>query len=333
MQADRSILAYSIILTNACFLGCSHCFLKNTKNKQKAMEVETVKKFIDRAMETSGELTFNWGGGDPLILGKKYMKDIVSLKCFTDKNTRNTLYSTFLIDFDAEWKEILNSFDSLMFSLDSYRIKEKGFNINKVMFNLVNLNVPMNVSYTPSKEDNEDTIERFYSIAQDIGAEVFHIGFLYDDIELIPPDVYNRAIDKVFSLQTKYGKPVCGFTPVKDNIYHSVGWRAYDCFTKCRYVCDGEITSCYILKSKGFDVPSIKIDDFIEGRADIVSMNDSYISSFFLSGRTNECYECEHFPLCMGGCPYFVHRSSNINIDAYCSVYKKIIAANLETTV
>jgi radical SAM protein with 4Fe4S-binding SPASM domain len=314
--------SYSFVLTNACNLRCSHCFLGDKRNTKSILDINDINLLTNKAMSESRMPTFNWGGGEPLILGKKYMSDLVSLKCFDSQNVRNTIYSTFHIDMDKDWREILNRFDSVTFSIDSYRTQIKSYNLKKAICNLSHINAEKVISYTPSQGDTDKTIEHFYFIARDIGASVFHVGFLYNDYNLLHPDIYIRAINKVFDLQSKYKSPVCGFHKDTDNIYHSIGWRAYDCFTKGAYICEGIITPCYILYSKGYKVPSVTVRDYLEGRVDIKTISKDFVNSFFFN-RPTKCTDCEYYVLCMGGCPYFLWKSGG-NIDIYCDVYRLI---------
>jgi radical SAM protein with 4Fe4S-binding SPASM domain len=110
-----------------------------------------------------------------------------------------------------------------------------------------------------------------------------------------------------------------------------VGWRAYDCFTKGAYIShDGIVTSCFIMLTRGHDVPHIKTDEFLSGARDIESLNAQYVREFFFVTRPAKCLDCEYYALCMGGCPYFTIRSGQ-NVDYYCSTYKKIFKTLLET--
>ena len=46
------------------------------------------------------------------------------------------------------------------------------------------------------------------------------------------------------------------------------------------------------------------------------------IRGFFIRGRPG-CLDCEYYPLCMGGCPFFSLFGEG-GKDIYCSVYRKI---------
>jgi len=316
--------SYSIILTNACCLRCSHCFLGDSRKTEKTMSIETAEKITDKVLSFNSPATINWGGGEPLILGKEYMRKLTSLNCFADPKIENTIYSTFLIDMDRGWKEILERFDSLTFSLDSYRIKDRAFDAGRALTNLSMLNIKKSISYTPSPNDDLEKLKMFYLQARDIGADTFHMGFLYGNI--LAADVYLDAIDRLLRLKEIYAGPEIGFfdkvQSFNGNPYAAVGWRAYDCFTKAFYFCGDVITSCYILYKAGYNVPTTNIETFLNSE-NIEQLNDDFIRSFFIKRGLRECGDCEYYSICMGGCPYFVWES-NTKKDPYCEVYKKV---------
>jgi radical SAM protein with 4Fe4S-binding SPASM domain len=326
MNTDN--ISYNVILTNKCFLLCGHCFVK--KKNPKTLSPELLYRMSQRICAGSESFTtINWGGGDPLSLGKQYLKGLVSLPCFKQKRITNALYSTFLIRFDDEWLSILQNFDSLMYSMDSYRESQIGQRIDYVIPALSQLPIEKAVSYTPCVSDTHEDLDRFYLRAQRLGANTFHVGFLYSD-EPIPAAHYINTIDHLLSLQMRHGMPRIGFFPKNDysstKVQNALGWRAYDCFTKGAYISlDGIITSCHMTYNAGIGVPSISLEQFFNDRSlSIPSLNADFISSFYFRNRPQECYGCDKFSLCMGGCPHFSNKSPHSK-DIYCQVYRHIL--------
>jgi len=308
-------------------MRCSHCFLDRSVKTNTTLPKETVAKIVQKLCEDKNQKSINWGGGEPLKTGKEYMKYITDLECFDDEKTQNLLYSTMLIKLDEEWANILNRFDCAMFSLDSYRKLQKGFNIELALSNLSRLSIKKEISYTPHIQDTEADVEQYYIKARDLGAMRFHMGFLYAD-ELIPPDIYIRFIDKLVSLEAIHTTPKIGFFSEKEKysgkLKSAVGWRAYDCFTRGLYFAqNGIVTSCYIMLSRGMDVPIMTVEDFLNGAGDPNVLNKDFVPEFFLHKTGSACSECDYYSLCVGGCPYFTKRSQT-GQDYYCDVYKKI---------
>jgi radical SAM protein with 4Fe4S-binding SPASM domain len=304
------------------------------KRKPVTIELATVEKVLAKILSADNFYTINWGGGEPLLLGKEGMRKVVSMGSFNHPKTINMIYSTFQIDLDASWKEILDRFDGVMFSLDSYRKLQPRFNAELGLKNIRNLDAEKIISYTPRTSDTKDDLENFYLRALEVGASSFHMGFLYAQ-NLIDPALYISLFDHLLFLRDKYNGPEIGFLHnVKrfgGNPACSVGWRAYDCFTKGMYLShDGIVTSCFIMLNKGYDVPYIRIEDFLSGESDIEALNAEYVRKFFFATRSSKCLDCEYYALCMGGCPYFTMRSAD-NVDYYCSTYRRIFEVLLDT--
>lgn len=329
----RDNAAYNIIVTNKCAISCDHCFMD--KRTAKSLNMDTIKAITSKIMSFNKSQNINWGGGEPLMLGRAQLREIVSLDCFEDPGTKNLLYSTYQIQIDNDWVDILNRFDSLMFSLDSYRSAQSAFNSKLACSNLTRLVPKKHISHTPMISDTPEKLAGYYAQALDLGADMFHIGFLYSE-ELIPPDMYLRLLDDLLTLQVSLNGPEIGFFHKSHafggNYKTAVGWRGYDCFDKGVYFShDGIVTSCYIMHSQGFGVPYIRIEEFLSGDRNLFDLNRKYASDFFIRSRPRKCLECSYYTLCMGGCPYFTARSEE-GIDYYCKVYKNIFEILLGTT-
>ncbi|MEW6587418.1 MAG: SPASM domain-containing protein [Nitrospirota bacterium] len=321
----RDNSAYNIVVTNDCMIRCGHCFMD--RKAVKSLDLDTVKAITAKILSFDRTQDINWGGGEPLILGRGYLRGIVSLECFEDPGTRNLLYSTYQIQLDNDWIDILNRFHALMFSIDSYRRAQTAFNSELALANLTKLSPKKHVSYTPMVGDTPGKVAQYYEQALDIGAEMFHVGFLYSR-RLIPPATYLRLIDDLLDLQVALDGPEIGFfhkSHAFGGDYKSaVGWRGYDCFDKGTYFShDGIVTSCFIMYSLGFDVPHIRIEEFLSEDKSLFELNRKYVAEFFIRSRAGTCLECSYYTLCMGGCPYFTSRSET-GVDYYCEVYKKI---------
>lgn len=321
----RDNAAYNIVLTNDCAIRCGHCFIK--KRSIKSLDIQTVARITSRILSYDKCQDINWGGGEPLTRGREYFRSLVSLECFGNSKTRNLLYSTFQLTPDNDWKDILNRFNAVMFSIDSYRAVQPRFDQDRAISTLGRLTAAKHISYTPKASDTPEHVARYYSQAADLGAEMFHVGFLYSE-SLIPPSTYLRLLDYLLDLQEKQQGPRIGFFH-KANLYAgnpkcAVGWRAFDCFDKGVYFShDGVMTSCYIMYSRGYPVPHVRTSDFLEGNATLFDANRDFIASEFIRAKRHTCQPCEYYTLCMGGCPYFTSRSEN-GVDYYCQVYKKI---------
>jgi radical SAM protein with 4Fe4S-binding SPASM domain len=318
---------YILAVTNSCPLHCSHCFLGD-KGAQLTMSLQEAEAIVTKVMSLSNRVGFGWSGGEILALGKEYMSGLASLPCFRDQRATNGLLSTLSIELDSEWVEIIERFDTLMISLDSYHRERLGKRMQGSLSNMERLRVKKKeAAYTPSPGDTEIDLEDFYLMAMDAGAEIFHLDFLYAQ-NPIPPGFYLMAIDKILHLRESRKGPELGFFRGKISSLHhrvSAGFRAYDCFKGGGYFSmEGVFTSCYILyrQLRGLGVPWMKTHQFLQSKCSITSMNDRFIRDFFIKGRPG-CLDCEYYPLCMGGCPFFSLFGEG-GKDIYCPIYRKI---------
>lgn len=312
-----------ISVTDKCFFSCSHCFVTKNNNY---LTIKEIKKILNFAYKHKYEI--NFGGGEIFSLGKKYLKQLIDL-FRTDK--KYSLYSTLHVSLDDEYVTMLNKFNKITISIDSYRFSIPHYNINLVINNIKKLSNPeIYVSYTPFLNDNYETCEKFYLIAVEIGAKVFHIGFLYPlkDFKLLPPRKYLELIDIFYNLYDKYSGPQIGyFSSDVLKPTENFGFRAYECFRSGLYILPTKkVTSCvifHLIDNIKIKNPMINLDDFLKNYEKFYNKNLEFIKKEFFDNLNYKCLSCKYYPYCMGGCPYFKQFSQD-GTDIYCEVYKKI---------
>lgn len=320
-----------VVTTNKCFFRCSHC---SAGQGNYSISLETIKEIINFAKENRYNL--NWGGGEILTLGRSFLEAIV--KEF-DGSFTNTLYSTLHINLDDKYIEIFEKFNRVMVSIDSYRLRNKLYNIELVFNNVRKLKNPEKVvSYVPACGDSRKEYETYYKMAQSIGACTFHVGFLYPSVRnnynILPIEKYIEVIEVLYELEQKYNSPSiaffksCSLKPTED-----FGFRAYDCFKNGVYISPrGEVASCatgeFFAPTK-IKIPKTSISSFLSKPEEFFKQNVDFVRENFFKNLHIDCRYCEYYPFCMGGCPYFRSLSSN-GKDIYCEAYKKIFELYLK---
>lgn len=312
-----------LVTTNRCFFNCKHCCgAKNTSE----LPVDTILSLIEYAKKNCADM--DWGGGEILVRGKSFLKTITEE---FDKKTINTLYSTLHIPLDDEWIELLNRFNRLMFSLDSYRLSIQNYDISLVLKNVKRLSIEQKIaSYTPCLQDSQKEYKKYYLLASDAGAKIFHIGFLYPSQHygLLSAKKYIETIEAFCNLQAKHGGPEVGFFAVdsfKPN--EAFGWRAFDCFRKGLYVsADGLVSSCAAdtFAPQKINVPVTTVREFFNNPEQLFEQNRKFVEENFFK-VSKKCLNCNYYSFCLGGCPYFRSFSEN-GVDIYCEVYKFIFS-------
>lgn len=318
-----------IVTTNKCFFSCPHCCVGQGNE---SISLETIREIVNFAKKNGYNL--NWGGGEILTLGKGFLETIVRE---FDGSFVNTLYSTLHINFDDEYIEMLEKFDRVMISIDSYRLKNKLYDIELVFNNAKKLKRPEKiVSYTPRYEDSHKDYETYYKMAQSIDACIFHVGFLYPSSRnnnILPAEKYIEIIETFYELEQKYHSPgIAFFSPHSVKPTENFGFRAYDCFKNGVYIsARGEVASCATgeFAPAKIKVPKTSINSFLSNPEKFFEQNVNFMIENFFKNLHVDCKCCEYYPFCMGGCPYFRSFSSN-GKDIYCEVYKKIFKFYLE---
>lgn len=94
-------------LTDKCVLSCKYCFAKGSHGEVHTFKTDILEKAIKQAFETKHKyVTFEWTGGEPLLVGLEFYKKVVEFqKKYATKpydngvQTSGNLFDTKLIDF------------------------------------------------------------------------------------------------------------------------------------------------------------------------------------------------------------------------------------------
>lgn len=94
-------------LTDKCVLSCKYCFAKGSHGEVHTFKTDILEKAIKQAFETKHKhVTFEWTGGEPLLVGLEFYKKVVEFqKKYATKpydngvQTSGNLFDAKLIDF------------------------------------------------------------------------------------------------------------------------------------------------------------------------------------------------------------------------------------------
>jgi uncharacterized protein len=96
-----------------CNLGCSYCYYLDKAEiyggREPVMSREMLETVIRKYIETceTPEVTFNWHGGEPLVLGKDFFRQVLALEQeYGDGRIINNTIQTNGTLIDREWAEI-----------------------------------------------------------------------------------------------------------------------------------------------------------------------------------------------------------------------------------
>lgn len=126
---------------SACNLGCSYCYYLDKADiydrKEPVMRPQMLELVIRTYIETceTPEVTFNWHGGEPLLLGKDFFRKAIAFEkeYAGGKTIHNTIQTNGTL-IDSEWADLLRegnfltgiSVDGPAAIHDRYRMDRKG---------------------------------------------------------------------------------------------------------------------------------------------------------------------------------------------------------------
>lgn len=332
MYKDISI---NVSVSEFCSLGCSHCFLGEERRKKEIIDFGLLDKFFQTLSREFDIIQVNWGGGEISQLGKDILRKVVDSYAFKDRKFYNKLYSMLVVPLDEEWLELIHRFNSMQISIDSYR--KRNFYTKEYLEKIRGLKIDKSISYSPNKNDTYEFLDYCFSVAKQIDARIFHLGVLYTNNpdEIIPASKMIELFYYAKELSQKYGIELGFFDKqLRGSQYleEKVGWSAFNCFNNGFYLKpNGRLSSCTIIEeyAKDFKQPvSVNMREVVfYDYQRIKEINKDFINSVFLNPHP-ECLECNFYPLCKGGCPFF--RYLGKGKDIYCSYYKTIFSELLK---
>lgn len=110
-------LSFNLMIKPAgslCNLGCSYCYYLDKaeiySGREPVMSIDMLETVIRKYIETceTPEVTFNWHGGEPLVLGKDFFRKVLEFeRRYADGKVIHNTMQTNGILLDSEWAAIL----------------------------------------------------------------------------------------------------------------------------------------------------------------------------------------------------------------------------------
>ena len=102
-QEGKKYISLIIKPTDACNLRCKHCYAAETGYSAEQMSLETARKIFNLFAKDYDEIRIIWHGGEPLLMGLDFYKEIVKLQCeYSEKKFVNDIQSNATLITD-EW--------------------------------------------------------------------------------------------------------------------------------------------------------------------------------------------------------------------------------------
>ena len=325
-----------------CNLNCTYCYYLDKAGiygKEPKMSLDILEKCIKEYLEIndSEEITFDWHGGEPLILGLEYFEKIVEFqnkykgrkKIFNTIQTNATLMNADFASFFRDNNFLVGvSIDGPQYIHDKYR-KDKGDfpTFNKVMRGVELLHrygVEFNTLTTINKASEGKGLE-VYDFLKRIGSHYMQfmpvVEYINNETNMITsPDDGNSKLAPWSVEPVKYGEFMCEIFDYW--VGNDVGEYFVNLFdsTLANY-CGMNPGTCVYSETCGanavvehngdiypcdhFVYSSYKLGNISEmSLSDIVSSNK--MAEFGINKRNilpHECFKCRYYFACHGECP------------------------------
>ena len=328
-----------VIPTDSCNMSCLYCFHKPHFETKNVMSQDILKRIIDLACTEYEAVQFVWHGGEPLLAGLDFYRNVIKFQQFYEKcKIRNTLQCNLtLLTKDVASFFIDNHF-GIGSSFDGIDNEKTRGNTDKILENY----------------------HMFKTLGTDIGfimvLSSYTVNSLVESYELFKKINANFSINNYVSLVKEkdiidpfYTSPdtiiagVCNLFDywVNDSScsIHLNTFEEYLKFlnigktNKCRFnsclghwLCirpDGKLMPCNRYFSEQYSFGNIN---------QVEKLSDAYDSAGFkllLSEaiqRRETCKSCELFSLCKGGCNNIAYSGGDISKPngTYCHILKEI---------
>lgn len=341
-----------------CNLACDYCYYSTAggvpHQPVRVMEPVLLDRFISQYMErSSGQATFSWQGGEPLLAGYPYFEQVVSLQAkYAPPHTliSNALQTNGTL-INETWARFFKRYNFLIgISLDgpehihnAHRVTGSG----KGSFDLVMRGVrhlqQAGVEYNILTVIHEDNVTK----PDEVMAFYKEQGFTY--IQFIPcmdfvsqksgmpgrfritPEQYGEFLCRTFDLWYNEGNPEISIRMFENMVLAMLHRPAELC------VHSSHCPKMMVLETNGDAYPC---DFFIDeehrlgniGQSDLESLLASPAYEHFLQMKPmmNEaCRNCEYLSFCHGGCPRnrnWLDVNDRSEVDYFCQSYRMFYA-------
>ncbi|MNW28834.1 Anaerobic sulfatase-maturating enzyme [compost metagenome] len=339
-----------------CNLACQYCYYSNCKgnpgHQLNRIPSSLLETFIHQYMSRAhGNASFAWQGGEPLLAGKDFFKEVIALQtkhAVPPVNISNSLQTNGTL-IDKEWAHFFKSYHFLVgVSLDgpqdlhdSRRVTASGQgSFKRVMRGIRHLQAA-DVDFNILTVIHDDNVRQAKAIMD------FYVRENFQFIQFIPcMDFRAQQPDqpgKYLITAEQYGEFLCeAFDAWYNEGHPRVSVRFFDTMLSVYLLGEAELCthrhSCpktLILEQNGDAYPCdfYLSSDFKIGNIGVDSLDDilnNRLFGDFLSLKPklpSSCITCPYLKLCHGGCPrnrQWTSREDDPGVDYFCQSYKMI---------
>ena len=319
-------------ISDTCNLRCSYCYEdpeffdpSNKKMKEDDL-IKTIKEIFSKNLEIS---KFSWHGGEPLLLGLDFYRNVVKYQNEFNIYKSEVLNSiqTNAIFLDEEWYEFIKennfklsiSFDGIKDVHDQYRYDSKRggtfdiivqklneLNAHKIPFHIISV---VNNEHKNLGKEYYNNIKRFNIKSFDIHPNFKHIK-KFTDI-----DVFTNFIKEVFE-EWKMDTETRNFHLFSDFLNAVVTGSQKSCYFngRCTEIVAIDGNGDYIPCTRPFSKKDYSFGSLANTTLDQVDKNESF-KIFAQKNKISleSVKDCKWESICKNGCPQ--HRATDGKAD------------------
>lgn len=329
-----------ILPTDACNMNCVYCFHKPYSKDVERMSLNTVKRILEITTPYYKKINLIWHGGEPLIMGLDFYKDVIHLQKKYKSKINNSIQSNLTLMTDEFADFIIHNKISISSSFDGICNDELRGNSDKILtgrrlildkggkcgFIMVvsskNINYLIE-SYSFFKNLSTGfSLNLYVSFKDDINKELkldksITIHKLCELFDYWATDTANPVSISYFNEILNYillrKKSLCSYTSC---LGRWIGIRH-----------DGTITPCNRYFPSEFNFGNVY---------EYQDIGDAFNSNGFINmlnvsiERRNKCKTCDIFDFCSGGCNNValnengISNNKGMTCDILLAVYKYI---------
>ncbi|MCF7907198.1 radical SAM protein [Patescibacteria group bacterium] len=305
------------ISTHSCNFSCEHCMVNAGKPLKDELAYEEIKKAIDD-MALMGVKYFIATGGEPLL-----RKDIFEVLSYAKNkglkiglSTNCSLISNFKKELEnLKLNAVMVSLDGLKYSHKKIRGKNNNFDntINAIKY-FKKIKTPKISVCTTVYKSNLKELEQLRDLIFSIGCNHWYINIILPEGRAKNKDWLHLDKNKILDLfhfieenKKKYRIDICSEAGYLGDWDKKIRNGSFFCgcgWTSCAIMANGDIMAC----------PIFEENDYIEGNIRKKSFKKIWekgLNKFRNMKFKDNCYSCDHFSKCRGGCKVMRVLNSN----------------------
>jgi AdoMet-dependent heme synthase len=311
------------ISTHSCNFSCEHCMVNAGKPLKNELKTDEIKKTIDD-MAIMGVKYFIATGGEPLLRNDIF--EVLSYSKNKGLKVGLATNSSLVSNFKKELENL--KLDAVMVSLDGLeknhqKIRGNNYNFNEVI-NAIKyfkkIKTPKISVCTTVFKSNLEELKELRDLIFSIGCNHWYINIILPEGRAKNKDWLNLNKNQILDLfhfieenKKTYRIDICSEAGYLGDWDKKIRNGSFFCgcgWTSCAIMANGDIMACPIFEKNNYIEGSIRKKSFKK-------IWEEGLNKFRNMKFKDNCYSCDHFSKCRGGCKVMRVLNSNCLKDIW----------------